>query len=308
MRSFIRIDKNSRRETLFDVLFLSPQIMLYLTFTIAPFILGFFIIFTNRINYLTTDVDFIGLKNFISIFEKPLIGPFISSVKRTAVFTVINYLMVFLFGAPLALLMFEFEGKLKKGFFSVIYMPYIVSGLGIGLMLPMLFSRDNGSLNLLFTKIGLIQNAIDIKKPLVSAIALPFIVGWRSAGFNMALFLTGLLSIPTDTIDASKVDGVNYWQRLRYVYFPQMIPCIIIATIFCLIGSFGIFDVPVGMGGLAANESVRYFALHLYFSGFGTHAQQGATLAEAVTMSMVVYLPLATIAFFLNNIQKKLQY
>lgn len=306
MRYSMITEKRKKRDDLLDILFLSPQLILYLTFTIAPFLIGFYIIFTNRINYMTTDVDFIGLKNFVSIFKQPLVEPFLASVQRTAIFTVLNYITVFLFGMPLALLMYEYGSKHKNGFFSIIYLPYIISGLGTGLLLVMLLSRDNGSINLLLLKLGVIKNALDIKNPLVSAIALPLIVGWRSAGFNMALFLTGLMSIPVDTIDASKVDGVSYWQKLRFIYFPQMVPSLVMATIFCLIGSFGIFDVPVGMGGLTSNVSVRYFALHLYQSGFG--AQQGSTLAEAITMSMVVYVPLVFGAFFLNSVQKKLQY
>ena len=300
------IIKRNEKETFLDILFLSPQLILYLTFTIIPFIIGLYIMFTNRINYMTTDIEFIGFKNFVSIFRPPLVEPFLASVRRTAIFTVMNYIMVFLYGMPLALLMYEYSSKYKKGFFTIIYMPYIVSGLGIGLLLVLLLSRDNGSINLLLLKLGVLENPIDIKSPLVSFFALPLIVGWRSAGFNMALFLTGLLTIPVDTIDAARVDGVSYWQKLRYVYFPQMVPSLVMATVFCLIGSFGMFDVPVGMGGLVSNFSVRFFALHLYLSGFGY--QQGSTLAEAVTMSMVVYVPLVFGAFFLNNVQKKLQY
>lgn len=119
-----------------------------------------------------------------------------------------------------------------------------------------------------------------------------------------------LLSIPTDTIDAARVDGVNYFQRLIYVYIPQMIPSIMIASIICLIGSFGVFDEPVGMGAFYGNKSVWYLSVVVYRFGFGvsTGAQQAGRLSEAVTMSMVVYVPLIVLAFLLTRLQKRLQY
>lgn len=46
--------------------------------------------------------------------------------------------------------------------------------------------------------------------------------GWRYAGLNMAFFLGGLMGIPTDSIEASIIDGANYWQKLRYIYIPQI--------------------------------------------------------------------------------------
>ena len=124
----------------------------------------------------------------------------------------------------------------------------------------------------------------------------------------MAVFLSGLLSIPTDSIDASRVDGVNYWQRIRYVYLPQIVPNLTLVTIFCLLGSFGVFDVPVGLGALKGNASARFLSVLIYQVGFSAAGEKMGTLAQAITISMVVYLPLLLIAFFLNGLQKKMQY
>jgi ABC-type sugar transport system permease subunit len=177
------------------------------------------------------------------------------------------------------------------------------------MLLIMLFSRDQGSINLLLMELGLLKEPFDIKDPSVTAYALPLILGWRYAGFNMALFLAGLMSIPTETVEASQVDGANYWQRLRFVYLPQIVPSIIIATIFCLIGSFGVFDEPVGMGAFYGNRSAEYFAVTVFKLGFGsTVGQQIGTMAQGVTMSLVVFVPLTAIAIYLIRLQRKVQY
>ena len=298
--------RRDRRDLAWDILFLSPQFIIYFALTIFPFIIAIPIILTDQIGFIDTDIDFIGLQNFSNIFKTPLVEMFLPAVKRTVIFMVINYSTVFIFGMTLALLMFEIKSKFKKALFTIIYVPYMISGLGIGLIILLLFAKDTGSLNLMLMKIGIIDKAINIKNPSVSTWAFPLMVGWRYAGFNMAIFLGGLLSIPTETIDASSVDGANYLQRLRYIYFPQMFSSIMIATVICLIGSWGIFDEAVGMGALAANKNVRYFSVLLYKIGFAGSRQSG-TLSEALTMSMTVNIPLLAIGLFLSRLQKKKQ-
>lgn len=296
--------KRRHREFTWDMAFLTPQLVIYFTLTILPFIIAIPIIFTDQIGFIDNNIDFIGLQNFVSIFKAPLVDMFLPTVKRTAIFMVINYTTVFSFGMTLALLLFELKSRWIKPFFTVIYLPYMISGLGIGVIMLLLFSRDTGSVNLLLLKIGIIDRAIDIKNPVVSTWAFPLMIGWRFAGFNMAIFLGGLLSIPVETIEASRVDGANYLQRLWHIYFPQMLSSIVIATVFCLIGSWGVFDEAVGMGALAANKNVRFLSILLFKLGFAGTGESG-TLAEALTMAITVNVPLLIVGILLSKKQKQ---
>ena len=296
-----------QKRTVWEVIFVAPQLILYVGLTIVPLLISIPIVLTNQASFTDLTVEFVGLRNFFSIFQFPLREIFSAAVGRTALLTLFNYIMVFAFGLTLALMMFE--GKFGGLFFTLIYLPYMLSGFGIGILLIMLFSRDQGSLNLLAMALGILKVPFDIKDPNITAFALPLILGWRYAGFNMALFLSGLLSIPTETIDASKVDGATYWQRFRHIYIPQIMPSIIIATIFCLIGSFGVFDEAIGMGAFYGNPAAEFFAVTVFKMGFGTAVgQQIGTLAEGMTMALVVFLPLTLVASYLIRLQKRLQY
>lgn len=295
------------RRTVWEIAFVAPQLILYIGLTIIPLLISIPIIFTDRVSFSDITSQFVGLNNFSSIFQPPLIEQFLPSLGRTVLLMLANYVMVFVFGLTLALLMYE--GQFRGIFFTIIYMPYMLSGLGAGMLLIMLFSRDQGSINLLLLKLGVISTPFDIKNPNTTAFALPLILGWRYAGFNMALFLAGLMTIPHETVEAAIVDGASYWQRLRYVYLPQMVPSIIIATIFCLIGSFGVFDEAVGMGAFYGNRSAEYFAVTIFKLGFGTTVgQQIGTLAEGLTMALTVFAPLTLIAIWLIRLQRRLQY
>lgn len=290
-----------RTDTLQEILFVSPQLLLFVTFTIIPFIVAIPLVLTDRVSFLDNEVNFVGLKNFVTIFQEPFISEFIPALQRTLRFTVLNYASIYVFGLTLALLMFEYKSKLKKPFFTVIYMPYMISGLGTGMLLTLLFSRDTGSLNLLLKHLGLISAPLDIKTEAAVTWLLPLTTGWRYAGMNMAFFLGGLLSIPTDSIEASVVDGANYFQKLRYIYIPQIIPSIVMATVTCLIGSFNLIDELFGMGAMYGNASAVFLSVLVYRKGF-----MGG-LSQSVAMSLTVFVPLILIAFLLIRWQRSKQ-
>ena len=117
------------RELLVDLLYIMPQYALYLGLQILPFLIALPIIFTDQVDFLDVDVDYVGLANVTA----PLSDRFFPALSRTVIFTITNYVMVFVYGFLLALAMFELISRFKRGFFTIIYMPWMVSGVGIGL-------------------------------------------------------------------------------------------------------------------------------------------------------------------------------
>jgi ABC-type sugar transport system permease subunit len=191
----------------------------------------------------------------------------------------------------------------RGGFFTIIYLPMMLSGLATGFVTTMLFSRATGTVNLLLLELGWLQNPIDLKLPTGTTVILPILIGWKYAGFNMAIFLSGLMNIPRETIEAAIVDGASYWQRLIRVYFPQMMPSFIIATIFCLIGSFGIFDELVAMGALYGNQQAFFLSVLFFEYGFLRRR-----LALGMTLALEVGIPLVFLGVLLQRLQRRLQY
>ncbi len=294
--------KKERMETLQEVAFVAPQLILYITFTILPFFVAIPLVLTDRKTFLDNEVAFVGLKNFVTIFQEPFISEFLPALQKTVTFTILNYATIYIFGLTLALIMFEYRSRLKKPFFTVIYMPYMISGLGAGMLLGLLFAKDTGYINLLLQNIGLITEPLDIKSQSAVTWALPVMTGWRYAGVNLAFFLAGLLSIPTDSIEASIIDGANYWQKLRFIYIPQIIPSIVMATVTCLIGSFNLIDELFGMGAMYGNQSAVFLSVLVFKKGFI------GGLSQSVAMSFTVFIPLIIVAFCLIRWQKRMQY
>src|SRR3990172_8382897 len=96
------------RSILTDYAFLAPQLILYVGLTLVPLIVALPMLFTDRLDFNDIDVDYVGFENITRVFRDPSIyTDYLPALVRTVRFTVINYLMVYLFGLTLALIIYE---------------------------------------------------------------------------------------------------------------------------------------------------------------------------------------------------------
>lgn len=294
--------KLERRRIMEDWAFMLPQLIIFVVLTIVPFFVAIPILFTDMSQFNDPQINPVGFRNFTVLFTDPSVQrDYLPALRRTIVFVVLNYTTVYIFGLSLALLMYEVG--FRGGFFTVVYLPLMVSGLAVGYMAVMLFARETGTANLLLTELGLFDEPIDIYSAEGTAFILPLLVGWRYAGYNMAIFLSGLLAIPKETIESSIVDGATYLQRLFKIYFPQMWPSFILATTMCLIGSFAVFDELVAMGALYVNPEAKLLSILFFTYGF-----QVERLAMGMTLALETFLPLMLLGIALQRLQRRLQY
>jgi len=291
-----------RRRIMEDWAFILPQLTLFVLLTIVPFFVAIPILFTDMAQFNDPQINPVGLRNFLAIFnDRSVQVDYFPALRRTIIFVLLNYTTVYIFGLSLALLMYEVG--FRGGFFTVIYLPLMVSGLAVGYMAVMLFAKETGTANLLLMETGLIKTPVNIYSATGTAFILPLMVGWRYAGYNMAIFLSGLLAIPKETIEAAVVDGASYWQRLWKVYFPQMWPSFILATTMCLIGSFAVFDELVAMGALYVNPEAKLLSILFFTYGF-----QIERLAMGMTLAVETFLPLVFLGIALQRLQRRMQY
>jgi len=296
------LSKLERRRILRNWALIAPQFILFVTLTLIPLFVAIPFLFTDISQFNDPKINPVGLRNFTALFTDASVqADYLPALQRTLIFVTLNYMTVYIFGLSLALLLYEvgFSG----GFFTVVYLPLMVSGLAVGYMAVMLFSRETGTANQLLQELGLLKEPIDIFSAEGTTIILPLLVGWRYAGYNMAIFLAGLLSIPKETIEAAIVDGASYWQRLWKVYFPQMIPSFILATTMCLIGSFAVFDELVAMGALYVNPEAKLLSVLFFTYGF-----QIERLGLGMTLAVITFVPLVFVGVALQRLQRRMQY
>jgi ABC-type sugar transport system permease subunit len=272
------------------ILLILPALIIYLVFSILPIFSGIGVATTNIVT-VGTSYDYVGLANFTDI----LFGGGANSEKFyqaffwTAVYWFGNWMMIFLLGFVPALILYE-SIRMKNFFLIIIFLPYIISNLAMGFLMRMILDPTIGPLNWLLQTLH-ITNApiIFLAEGWAANMTMIWVTGWKFAGFNAAIFLGGLVAIPTETLDAAKVDGASYLQTLFRVVIPQMWPTIIAASVIAFTGTWRMFDIPVALAGSTAGgiKSLDVLAVVFYRWAFGT-VGFGYASAMMVIVSIVL--------------------
>ena len=225
--------RNNRLE-LANYLYVTPALILVLGFIIAPII---FVIITSFTNWdIIRPMEFVGIKNYITFFQDPIV---LRSLKNT--FMVVALVLAIPMIAGLLLAVFIRNVWFSRGFKSIFYIPLAMSGAGIGIIWQWIYSRS-GFVNGILTNLGILDQPRSylIQVPL-NVILIIFSIAWQSTGINMILFLMGLQNIPSEVLEAAKIDGASAFQELTHLTLPLLKPVFLIVCFLSLLWTMGDF-------------------------------------------------------------------
>lgn len=207
---------------------------------------------------------FIGLDNYIKIFQNPEL---VSVIGRTLLFAIITTVFKNVIGFLLALA-FNEGLKTKNILRAVFFLPAMLSPLIIGLIFGSIFMK-NGFANQFLTAIGLEEMTKAWLTTKDTALGTTmFVEIWRQVGFNMVIYLAGLQLIDKGYYEAAAVDGANKRQQLIYITLPRMIPSLIINLLLALSQGLKAFDIVFVLTGGGPNGATELINT-LVFREFG---------------------------------------
>jgi len=253
------------------VLWLVPILGLLFVFSILPifasFCLGFF-------DYeVLQPLQFVGVNNFVYAFKTDPV--FVKSLGNTFYYSLVSVPL----GMALSLLIAQFihsRAHLKSFFRTTYFISYIIPGAAVALVWSFIFQSSKfGILNALLGYVGIpAQPWLNSTRLVIPAI---IIIGiWRGLGYNLVLFLAGLVNIPVEFYEAAKIDGANAWQMFWKITFPMLSPTVLLLTVTGSIGALQIFDIPYimtagagGTGGTGGPENAsRMVVMWIQKMGF----------------------------------------
>ena len=248
---------------------------------IVPFVNGFFYTFTDWNGFKTTKL--VGFTNYADSFADP---KFWSTLKFTALFVVVSLILVNAVAFGLALIV---TSKLKsrnilRTFFFV---PNLIGGVVLGVIWQFIF---NSALVTLANKYDweLFKQSWlqDTNKAFW---ALIIVTVWQSSGYMMIVYITGLISIENDVLEASQIDGASPLRTLFSIKIPLMAQAFTIALFLTLRGGFMAYDVNVALTGGGPFRTTELISLHIFQDAF-LEGDFGTGQAKAVIMFLVVAL------------------
>jgi multiple sugar transport system permease protein len=263
----------------------------YLYLAPALFFVGVFLLYpAARTFYVSlTDWDglnpphYIGFHNYSQFFEDPV---FKTSFSNTLYWVVATIFFPVLWGLGMALLIqrIRFEGFFK----TIFYLPYAISATSTSVMWAFMLA-PNGFINTVLRNTGLDDWARSwlISPPWHTAMMLAAYT-WQSAGTNMVLFSVGLQTIPTDPVEASKIDGANAWQTFWHVILPLLAPITAVIITLAVVNSFKVFDLIWVMTQGGPYRSSETLVVTMYRESFVLF-NMGYGAAIASLLSLIVF-------------------
>jgi ABC-type sugar transport system permease subunit len=233
---------------------------------------------------------FIGLENYRQIFKDDV---FLQAVKHNGILLLAVPILVAI-SILVAVLLFE-RVRGWTVYRSVLFIPFILAIPVVGVIFSNILQL-NGIQNSVLRALGLDWAALDWLGG--SDYALWSVMGviiWREVGFGIVLFLARLLSINEDLIDAAKVDGAAWWQRLWYVIIPQLRGVIEFYTVITIITMLAwvfsyIYTITRGGPGNATNVMELYIYNFAFRNQLPGIASAVAVILFLVTLALIIPL------------------
>ena len=278
----IEPERPHRTDKAFYVMLL-PVVLLFTLFITVPAIVGMFYSFTDYDGY--GEWKFIGLTNYIAIFDDPRI---LSSYGFTLGFSLVTVILVNVAALALAIGL-SAKIKLKTALRGVYFIPMVISGIVIAYVFNYLFST---SLPAIATSLGIesLQSSI-LADERFAWIAIVIVTAWQAIPGAMIIYLAGLLAIPGEVYEAASIDGAKAWRQFRSITFPLVLGYVVINTILGFKGFLNAYDIIVGLTNGGPGTSTFSVAMTI-FTGFtsGDYAYQMANAVLFFILTVVISL------------------
>lgn len=254
-------------------IFVLPTLAAFTIVFLIPFLAGIYLSFTSFTT--VSDAVFVGFENYKYVFSN---SEFLYSFLFTLLFAVVSVISVNLIAFGLALLL---TGKIKgTNFFrTIFFMPNLIGGIVLGYIWQLII---NGVL----LRYGYSITS-DAK---FGFLGLVLLMNWQMIGYMMIIYIAGIQNIPTQLLEAAKVDGASYPTLLRKIIIPSVMPSITICLFLTITNSFKLFDQNLALTSGAPAGKTRMLALDIYETFYGRVGFEGVGQAKAVIFFLLVAL------------------
>jgi multiple sugar transport system permease protein len=269
-----------RRDALWGLIFIAPQVLGLVVFSLIPVVYAF-ILSLMKWDGLG-EREFIGLANFQNQFSD---NRFQDAIIHTFIYTVISVPGSVIFALLIALGVNQVRGKMI--YRTIFFLPTITSSVAVSMVWLWMLNGDFGIIN------TYMREQFNINPPnwLVDTFwvipAVAFVAIWAGVGFNMVIFLAGLQGIPSTYLEAAQIDGASKWRQFWDITLPLLSPTTFFVTIMSIIASFQVFDIIYVMTGGGPGSASTTMVFHIYELAF-VKFRFGTSSAVAVILFALI--------------------
>lgn len=265
------------------ITFMIVPLVLLMTFTYIPFFKMFQFSFYDM-KYIG-EREFVGFDNYIKVFTR---DDCFKALKLSLYYIAASFIQLGLALYFASILSFKTKGGgIFKGF---MFFPYLVCGIAVGFIFKFFYTRGF-VLDTVLQWCGFQLENLPywLKDTSINNMSIAATSIWRYMGQNMVLFTGAIMSVDSTLYEAADIDGVNGWQKFRYIIFPSIKTIIVLNMILSITGSLSAFEPPyvITNGNFGTGT---YFVIMNKLA----HESQKVGLASAMAVILLVLIIIVT--------------
>lgn len=282
----------------FPYLLLLPQLVVTFIFFLWPAEQAFEQAFYQE-DAFGLSRNFVGLDNFINLFQNP---QYYASIGTTFVF---SFFVAFC-GIGVALWLAVMADRVIRGklvYQTLLVWPYAVAPALAGVLWWTLFNPSMGPIALWLQYIGVDWNYFLNGGQAMILVVISAI--WKQISYNFLFFLAGLQAIPRSLIEAAAIDGASPLKRFWTIVFPLLSPTsfflLVVNLVYAFFDTFGVIDATTQGGPGVSTTTMVYKVFNDGFIGLDL----GGSSAQSIVLMFLVGI-MTVIQF--RYIERKVQY
>ncbi|MGI5959200.1 MAG: ABC transporter permease [Massiliimalia sp.] len=244
----------------------------------------------------------VGMANFKFLFMS---GTLWRVTKNTFLYNVIFILVDLVAQIAIAIMLSEITRKwYKKIAQSLMFLPYFVSYVLLAAFVYNLFNYEYGVINNILVSLGM-EPFDAYSNSGIWKYILVFFHEWKGLGYGVVIYLATLTGISSEFYEASKIDGANKWQEIRYITVPLLKPTVIIITLFAvgkiMKGQFELFYQIIGNNGnlYSTTDIIDTYVFRMLTQTF----DPGMGTAAGLYQSVVSFILIMVVNFIVKKIE-----
>jgi len=272
------IRSTRRQQTVNAWIFLAVPLVLFVVFLLVPIVIALTLSFTDYA--VIGDFDWVGIDNYARMFEDPI---FWIALRNTAYYTAL-YVPLGLVVALATAMLLNRSTRTARIFRTLFYIPVVSSTVATAAIWFWLLNPQYGLLNVTLGWFG-INGPAWLYDSQWAMIAIVIMSVWAGFGANMIIFLAALQGVPTELVEAARLDGAGAWRVLWYVTLPAISRSTFLILTLLLIAAFQVFDQAYVLTKGGPGNSTLTLVYYIYDRGFGR-----LEMGYASALSFVLFL------------------
>lgn len=290
--------RRRRRGYLLFAAFALPNLLLIAVFAYWPIIENIYLSFTDW-DFISPTADFVGLLNYTGLFSSLA---FPAVLLRTVIWVIAVVAVTMVLGLALALL-FSLRIRGTTAVQSLAFAPHVLSGAAIATIWLLIFDPNHGLSRLVFEAFGA-QSPSWTTDATWALPALIIVSIWKGLGFVAIVYLVGIQQIPSEVLEAARIDGARRWAILTQIIIPLLSPTTFFLIITQTISAFQAFDVIAMMTGGGPAGMTSTLSWFIYDEAFN---RTNVGVSSAASMILFVVL-MAITALQFRFVERRVHY